>query len=151
MATRNYSAIADQNIAASPGATVITLQSAVTVRPEVYAMQWGAGGTMADAAIQWLVRRFNTDDGTGTSVTARPLDTLDSASAITVQSNHTVEPSSFTMTLMDLYVHLRAVYYWNAAPGRGIILPGDATEGIGITPIHASQTNAVTTTVFFSE
>ena len=151
MSNREYVAIADQNIAASPGATLITLQSAATIRPVLTEFTITAGGTMADATIQYLVRRFDTDDGTGTAVTPRPVDTLDGASVVVVQSNHTAEPSSFTMSMMDLYAHLRGILTWRSRTGRGLVLPAVAREGIGITPIHATQTNAVAATVFFEE
>ena len=153
MSGRAYVVTDDQALTGTPGDTVITLQSAVTIRPEVYEIAASHGGTMNDATIQWLVRRFNTDDGTGDALTARPLDSTGPATALSaVQGNHTTEPSSFTMTLLDQYVHLRSFWTWRAAAGRGIILPAVATEGIGITPIApAAETNLVTATMFYVE
>lgn len=152
MAAKDYVVTGNNNATTTPGDTVLSIQSLTTIRPEVYEWDIAPSGTMVDEKYQILFRRFDTDDGTGTAATPRPLNSDAIAATVTCQVNHTVEPSSFTMTLMDMQVHLRGRLMWRArAAGSGFILPAVATEGVAWTPISLSSTTLVTANVWFTE
>jgi hypothetical protein len=145
-----YAATGTVNVAASPGKTNIGLTASTTTRGRLTFFTVGHSGTpVADNVIQWLVRRYTTD-GTGTAGTPRPLDLAAPAARLTTQSNYSVEPT-FSLTLMDLAVHQRAYYQWQALPGREILIPASAGNGVGFTPINGSFTGQSDSTVVWEE
>jgi len=148
---RRYSSVGDQTIA-SPTDTVLTLQAATTVRPEIFEFDVGVDAP-ADNQIRLTVQAFDTDDGTGTGVTPTPIDNGDPASLCTVQDNHTTEPSSYTAgeILYDNFFNQRATLRWVATPGAEWRLAAVATEGIGFLPIHASATDDIVVTLYHAE
>ena len=150
MANRTYTAVGTQNAAPSAGVSLLSMQSTVAIRPTLDEFTICHSGTMADATIQHLVRRFNTSDGTATAVTPSPVDPSDGAAVVVVQHNHTAEPT-VGVTLLDLHVHLRSIVHWRSNPRYPLVMEALATTGIVLTPIHASQTNLCTGTVWFTE
>lgn len=120
----------------TPGDSCLSLQGVTTLRARIYDLVFSQGSTPADVVCQWLVRRFNTADGTGDAVTAEPLDNDAPASALTVQEEHTVEPTdAAVIPLLDFDLNQRATFRWVAAPGGEIMVPALATEGIYMTEL----------------
>ncbi len=132
-----YAATGLQDVATlTPGDSALSLQSAATVRPEIYDLVFSQGSAPADTVIKWLVRRFDTADGTATGVTPIKLDDAAPASALVGQEDHTVEPTdSSEVPILDFDLNQRATFRWVAAPGGEIKSPAVATEGIYITPL----------------
>jgi len=149
---RGYTVVGDQTVA-SASDTALTLQSATTIRPDVYAMSFSCLTDELDDQLRWTVQAFITDDGTGTGVTPTPMINAWPASLLTAQSNHTTEPSAFVAgeIMLDFAHNTRSGRDWVAQPGRQIVLSAIATEGIGMTPIHGSSTPAVLVQVWWEE
>ena len=55
------------NCTTTPGGTSISIAGVAARRIQVSGFIAGALGTMADAMVQWQLRRFDTADGTGTT------------------------------------------------------------------------------------
>ena len=127
---RLYSCSGDQTAAAA--ASLLTIQSQTSIKPQLLDLTVGSGAAPADQSSVYNLYRFDTDDGTGTSATAEPLDPDDPATLTSAQqSNHTGEPSSKGNTLLRVPLHQRGIYRWVAAPGRGFYANNVATEGLG--------------------
>lgn len=132
-----YSATGNQDVTTvTPGDSVLSVQGITTKRWKLYDIVFSQGGAAADTVVEWLIRRFDTADGTGTGVTPALLDSDAPASGLTAQEDHTVEPTVVAATeLMDFDLNQRATFRWVAAPGGEFIGPAVATEGIFATPI----------------
>jgi hypothetical protein len=148
-----YAATAVQDVTtATPGDTALSIQSLTTVRPELYDLVWSHGAAPADTVIQWLVRRFDTADGTATGVTPGPLDPGAPASGLTVLEDHSVEPTDAgVVPLYDMDLNQRATFRWVAAPGGEIKFSAVATEGIYITPVSTTYALAASVTAHWIE
>ena len=149
---RSYSVVGDQTVASATD-TCLTIQSATTIRPELFYIAFSCLTDELDDMLRWTVQRFDTDDGTGSAVTPNALLDGYPASLATVLDNHTVEPSSYLAgeIPLDIGVNTRSSFQWYAQPGRPINLPAIATEGVGFQPVHASSTPAVICCVHFDE
>lgn len=132
-----YSATALQDVATvTPGDSALSIQSTTGDRPELYDLVFSQGSAPADTVIKWLVRRFDTADGTFDAVTPSPLDPAAPVSALTVGENHTVEPTDAAVVpLMDFDLNQRATFRWVAAPGSEFKFSAIATEGLYVTPL----------------
>ena len=149
---RAYSSVDDQALASTPGTSVLSVQSATTIRPALYELITGNTGTPADAAIECRLKRFDTSDGTGDSPDVDPVDPGDPASLTTVQGNHSGEPTYGSLGEPLIFgLNMRATFRWIAAPGREIKAAAIATEGWGFVCFHASQTTLYTCTLFWEE
>lgn len=148
-----YAATGSQDVTTTtPGDTTLCIQSLTTVRPELYELIWSHGAAPADTVINWLVRRFNTADGTFDAVTPAPLDPGAPASGLTVGENHTVEPTDASVTpLIDMDLNQRATFRWIASPGGEIKFSALATEGVYITPVSSTYALAASVTAHWTE
>lgn len=146
-----YAANGNQNIAASPGATVAGLTASTLVRGRMLELWAACEDTVADNMIRWLARRY-TVAGTSTPVTPEEDDPGGPPAQLAVGSNHTVEPTYATVPLLDVPVHMRNTLHWMARDDRkGWLVPHTAANGIGVTPIHGTVTNAVRATIAWEE
>lgn len=135
---RLYTAQGDNAVEATE--TLITYQSATTIRPELLDLVVGCGVAPGDQATLFQLYRFDTDDGTGSAFTPNPLDPGDPAALGVCQITHTGEPSSKGVILLLVPLHQRATFRWVAAPGRGFKGPAVATEGWGYQSLTATGT-----------
>lgn len=148
---RSYSA-EDTNTLVAAGNTALSYQSTTAIRPALFELLTGNLGTPADAAIDCLLKRFDTADGTGDSPGSDALDPGDPAAAGVVQGNHSVEPTYGSLANpLHFGLNMRATFRWIAAPGKEIKAPAIATEGWGFQSIHASQTTEFTCTLMWEE
>lgn len=146
-----YSAPADQTITSSPGATLVGVTASTLTRARLVEILAGVEGTPADQIIRWLVRRY-TAAGTATAVTPGEEDLDGPVAQLSAGSNHTVEPTYAGTALLDLPVHLRNQFIFRArSPEKGFLIPATAAAGIGVTPIHATVTNDVRGTAYWTE
>lgn len=137
---------------ATPGDTSLTLNGVTTTRGRVYDFILTCGGTPADNAIQWLVRR-HTASGTGTAVsTIAEVDLDGPVALIAAEEDHTAEPT-YTAggELMDNIINQRAAFRWVAAPGGELMIPAASDAGIGWTAFHASYTGSAEVSVHWLE
>ncbi len=127
---RLYSAVGDATPATAD--SLLTLQAATTIKPELLDIVVGCPGTPADGASLFDLYRFTVDDGTGDATTANPLDPGDPASLASCLSNHSAEPNTIGATMLSIPLHQRATFRWVAAPGRGFKILALATVGLGL-------------------
>lgn len=125
-------------VTATPGDTALAVVASTLTRGRIHYFKVAAGGTPADNVLQWLVRRV-TASGTGTAVTPAALDGGAPTAQLTAKDEISSEPTVGAI-LFNLYVHQRALYQWTSAPGKEIVVPATADNGVGFTPIHASYT-----------
>lgn len=133
------------------GKATLSVISASTVRPAIYDILFSSSSTPNDYSADFQLQRF-TADGTGTGVTAKPLDFADPVAIATSKHTYTVDPTLTANELMIRIAHnQRATARWVAAPGSEIRIP--ATAGAGA----AMQCNAVSTqftevtSIYFNE
>ena len=125
-------------VTAAPGDTALGVIASTLTRAKIhlFIVTMGSAGLVSDNVLQWLIRRF-TATGTFTAVTPSLLDDDAPVAQLAAGERYTVEPT-YTTTLMDIAVHQRSAYQWNAAPGGELVIPAVANNGIGLTPIHAA-------------
>ncbi len=131
--------------------TLITVQSATTIKPELQDLVVGCGVTPGDQATLFDLYRFSTDDGTASASTPEPNDPDDPASLTVCQVAHTVEPGSIGAILLVVPLHQRATFRWVAAPGRGFKASAVATEGWGFRSLTATGTAVHNCTMIWEE
>jgi hypothetical protein len=114
-------------------------------RGKLYELVFGSEATPADNAFLWRVRRI-TAAGTSTAVTPVALDPADAATESDAGENHTVEPTyTSNSELLVIPVNQKVTYRWLAAPGRELVWPATASNGLGIdTPTASAVTIAAT-------
>ena len=137
---------------ATPGDTSISLAGVAARRIKVVGFIAGHLGTMTDETIQWQLRRFDTADGTGTTLSVEaPADPVD-VSLVVAKGDHSVEPTYGSLPIpVNFPVHLRGTAIWNARPGYEQIIPAVVTEGFGLVAFAAAYTGLLGTTLFFTE
>lgn len=145
-ASNNKQAGTQQNLAASPGKTLLNLTAltgaATLKRGWVYEWEVGADGApnATDCAIVWEFMR-NSTVGTGTAITPSPLDTADSAAGLVATGNHTVEPT-LGVSLMAVALNQRNSQRWIARDEKSsLIIPATTVNGVGCraySPTYAS-------------
>ena len=127
---RKYSGVGDQLSAADD--TIISLQSAATIRPELFEFLIGSAAVPGDLAFHLHWERWTTAAGTKTDFVAIALDPDDPPALAVVSFNHTAEPTyTADAQLYSLPLNQRATYRWVASPGSAFKCPATATTGIG--------------------
>ncbi len=134
--------------------TTITIERGAAKRFKIF--EFTSGFTLASPSDNLILvdaHRFDTADGTGTGRTPNALDQADGVAVATSQQNHTIEPTTY-VTDEEVWIigqHMRATYRWVAAPGKEIVVPDIAAEGVGWLANHASATPEHIMSVYFSE
>jgi hypothetical protein len=130
---RSYSVTGD-NLAAQNSATVPQAQLVATaaVRPKLYDLMLGSPSTPADQAASWCIRRSTTASTGGTAVTPVSIDPGDPASITTAMVSPSMSAPTLTagLFLLQWAQNLRATFRWVAAPGKEIIAPASANNGL---------------------
>ena len=122
----------------APGDTALGIIASPLTRAKIhlFILTMGSAGAVGDNVLQWLIRHF-TALGTYTAVVPTRLDLDSPVAQLAAGQGYTAEPT-YTTTLMDIAIHQRSVYQWNAAPGGELVIPAVANNGIGATPVHAA-------------
>jgi len=128
---RSYSVFAD-NIAAQNSATVPQAQivSAATVRPRLYDLMLGSPSTPADQAASWVIKRSSTASTGGTAVTPSPIDPADPPSLSAAMVAPSMSAPTLGVVLLQWAQNLRATFRWVAAPGKELVAPATAANGL---------------------
>ena len=130
---RSYAVCAD-NIACQNSATVPQAQIVATaaVRPKLYDLMLGSPSTPADQAASWCIRRSTTASTSGTAVTPTPIDPGDPASISTAMIAPSMSAPTLTAGafLLQWAQNLRATFRWVAAPGKELVAPASANNGL---------------------
>lgn len=145
-----------QNLAASPGKTMINLTAltgaATLKRGWIYEWEVGADGApnATDCAITWEFIR-NTSVGTGTAVTPSPLDLADQAAGLVATANHTAEPT-MGVSLMAVALNQRNSQRWIARDEKSsMIVPATTVTGIGCRAYSPTYASTGVVTLFHVE
>lgn len=148
-----YGATGSQDVTtASPGDTSLAVLANTATRGRIYDFALTCGGTPADNAIQWLVRRLTAVGTEGAGVTPIALDGGAPAAQLDGAENHTAEPTyTAASELFDQILNQRAPFRWVAAPGGELVVPATANNGIGFTAFHASYTGSAEVTAHWLE
>lgn len=154
--TSNKLAGTQQNLAVSPGKTLVNLTAltgaATLKRGWIYEWEVGADGApnATDCAITWEFIR-NTSVGTGTALTPSPLDTADTAAGLVATGNHTVEPS-LGVSLMAVALNQRNSQRWIARDEKSaLIIPATTVTGIGCRGYSPTYASTGVVTLFHAE
>lgn len=131
--------------------TILGLTSAATIRPRIYDIVVGARAAPADNACGYEFQRY-TAAGTVTAVTPQALDPGDPASLAAAGEAHSVEPTyTANAILLYLSVNQRATFRWVATPGKELVLPATASNGVGMQADTPSTAFAVQSCWHFEE
>lgn len=140
----------EQVCTTTPGKTLLYAYAATGAttlrRGWIYEIEIGASGApnSTDCTIQWTMTRATTGDGTATTLTPAPLEVNDAAALLTYKGNFTVEPTTFTGSLMYLALNQRNSQRWIAKDDvSALIIP--AVNNAGIAGRAYSATYAATT------
>jgi len=152
----NKQAGTQQNLATSPGKTMINLTAltgaATLKRGWIYEWEVGADGApnATDCAITWEFVR-NTTVGTGTAVTPSPLDLADTAAGLVATANHTAEPT-IGVSLMAVALNQRNSQRWIARDEKSsMIVPATTVTGVGCRAYSPTYASTGVVTLFFAE
>lgn len=145
----SYSVDGSQNAAANT--TILGIVRGAAKRGRLYYVNVGSAATPADQANNLEVIRF-TAAGTATSVTPQALDPAEGAAVATAGEDHSAEPTyTAGATLLKLSVNSRANFQWYANPGKELVYPDTATNGLGLRFILATGTQLHEATLHFDE
>ena len=147
---RSYSVFAD-NIAAQASATVPQAQivGATTVRPKLFDFMLGSPSTPADQAASWVIKRSTTASTGGTAVTPSALDPGDPAAISSAMVAPTMSAPTLSVILLQWAQNLRATFRWVAAPGKELVVPATASNGLTLlNPVLTSAFNVSMTLAF---
>ncbi len=143
----SYSVRGEDAVAAST--SVLALDGTTTSRGKIYDIVVGCNATPADNAYEFNMKRFATNNGTGTAVTPNPLDMADAAAELDGTAAHTTEPSiTANGEVLQWSQNQRATFRWVAAPGGELIIPATSDSGITLLCENVSGSGVTTTAVF---
>lgn len=149
---RAYSIFDDQAMTSTPGDSVLSYQSATTIRPRFFEFIVGTTGAAADNAIEYRFGRFDTADGAGDTLTPAALDQADPVALGVAQGNHGTEPTYVANEESVIVgINQRATFRWIASPGREFVAPATATEGFGLVGFNGTYVGLYTGTMFWEE
>jgi hypothetical protein len=149
---RSYSVFAD-NIACQNSATVPQAQIVATaaVRPRLYDLMLGSPSTPADQAASWVLKRSSSASTGGTACTPSPIDPGDPVSLSTAMVAPSMSAPTLGVVLLQWAQNLRATFRWVAAPGKEIVAPATAANGLTLlNPVMTGAFN-VSFTLEFEE
>ena len=131
--------------------TVLSVIAATTVRPKVYDIILSSSSAPNDYSAHFQLQRFSAD-GTGTAVTPQVLDFAEVAARATSKHTYTAEPTyTANEILLDLAHNLRATVRWTAVPGKELVIPALAGDGLGLRCQAVSTQFTEVATIFFEE
>lgn len=131
--------------------TILGLVSTAAIRPRIYFVSCQGYGTPNDYQAQYVVNRTTTT-GTSTSVTPQALDPGDPAAIATAGMAHSAEPTyTAGAVLLVIGRNMRPVYQWTAMPGREIVLPATANNGVGVLVKEVSTVWSENVCIHFEE
>ena len=149
---REYSG--NGSVAVGTDKTLLTLQSAATIRPELYEFIIGCGATPADLTTIFHLERFTAAGTEGSGFT--PFALHPSTAAATGDYGvgvFSVEPTyTASAILLRIAVNQRQTLRWVASgPYLGFYAPATAANGIGLQSQSSGGTAAHDVTMFHRE
>ena len=126
-----YSATAFQTPVGASEKTILEMLGGTGLRFRLYDLMFGSSGTPSDTTVTDSLIRI-TASGTGSALTPSKLDPADPAATVACEEDHTVEPTTTGIPLIEVPRNLRASYRWVAAPGSEIVVAAVANEGLAV-------------------
>lgn len=145
---KRYAVSGVSGAGASP-LTIVTVIGSATIRPAIYDLLVGCGGTPADQGAVIRCQRTTTA-GTVSSVTPEPLDGDDLPAVSTAGQTATAEPTYAGVPYLQFGLHQRASFRWVAAPGGELRVTGATNNGMGVKR-HTGPSIAYDATIHFME
>lgn len=142
---RAYTISSNATTAASATLPMMTLISTAAIRPRVYEVAIGSDADAANAA-KWALQRCTTAGTAGSALTPAAIDSGDPAAvAISGLAVFSVGPTLTANAFpWQRGINQRQSYNWQAVPGREIVLPATAANGIALmTLVIVAGFNAV--------
>jgi hypothetical protein len=90
----------------------------------------GSPSSPSDQAASWVIKRSSTASTGGTAVTPSPIDPGDPASLCTAMVAPSMSAPTLGVILLQWAQNLRATYRWVAAPGKELVAPATASNGL---------------------
>jgi hypothetical protein len=148
--SRKYS-VTHETAAGSTLTILALVNPGTAARGWVYDMIVGSDATPADLAGQFDVIR-GTVSGTGTSVTARPLDPANPAGTIAPEGGtFTGQTKTANSAMLSVGLNQRATFRWVAAPGGELVIPATADNWVGLESINHGGTPNINCTFMYEE
>lgn len=139
------------SMALAAAKTVLSVIAATTVRPKISDIVLSSPSSPNDYSAEFFLQRFSAD-GTGTSVTPQPLDFNEVAARATSKHTYTAEPTLTANEILLQFAHnQRATVRWVAQPGKELVIPALAGDGIALLCNAVSTQFTGAATIFFSE
>lgn len=112
-----------------------------------------AEGTVGDGVFEWEIQRCTTAGTAGTNPTPASIDPGDTLAATTVCGQaHSANPTlTANQVLYSAGLNQRATFRYVAQPGRELIVPATASNGLGFTTPIASAAVACRFWALFEE
>jgi hypothetical protein len=146
----NYSIELRRTASTTASVGTVTADATRPRRGKLYYLSAGSEATPADNAFLWRVRRV-TAAGTSTAVTPTAQDPADAATETDAGENHSVEPTyTSNSEMIVLPLNQKATVQWQQPPGREIVWPATASNGLGIDTPTATAV-AVAAMLYFTE
>jgi hypothetical protein len=140
----NFAANMTRTASATLSVGALTAAASSPRRYALYDLVFGsAEATPADGNSLWQAQRCTTAGTAGSSVTPQSIDPGDSLAATTVCGQaHSTDPTlTSNAILMSIGLNQRATFRWVAQPGKELIVPATASNGIAFrTPTAATVT-----------
>ncbi len=131
---RRYSGVG--SAAVGTNLTVLALESAATIRPEIYEFVIGSGANApGDLATIFHLERFTAAGTEGSGFTPYAIDPADLALSLADYGTglYTLEPTyTAGAILYNLPLNERGTFRWVASPGSGFKSPATAASGTGL-------------------
>lgn len=138
--------------AAGPDDACGELIAVATVRPRIYDLLFGHGGTPADNSVRWEVARLTTVS-TGAAAVENALDPASPVADVTSTEEITAAGGTpvANSQLLDFDLNQRATFRWVAAPGGEIMIAATVGNTLICNPSSAAYTGSARTTVHWEE
>ena len=131
--------------------TVLSVIASTTVRPKIYHIMLSSSSAPNDYSAEFFLQLFSAD-GTGTAVTPQPLDFGERPAVATSKHTYTAEPTlTANAILLQVAHNLRATVQWQCTPGREIVIPALAGDGLALVCNAVSTQFTEAATIFFEE
>ncbi len=131
--------------------TVLGITGDANVRGRLYDFTVSQSGTPEDSTVNWTVMRY-TVAPTGSAVTPTALDDgAPAAQLVAVEDAGTTGTHTAGSEMFDQDINERAAYRWVAAPGGELVIPANATNGMGIRTTSGAYTGTADATAHHEE
>lgn len=150
---RGYAIVGNATNSQSATLPLATLISTANIRPRIFELILGSGVTPAENAAKYVVQRCTSAGTPGSSIVPQALDPADpAATATSGLAVFSVGPIlTANAFLLSLAKNMRATARWTARPGKELVLPAVASNGVAILPTQVSLAYDESFTIHYEE